>query len=140
MLLVDSSVWIDFFGRNELQASAYLAQVLGEDQPVALCGPIIQEILQGTRSAADVKKLSLRLREHALLSPGDPYRTYVNAASLYVRCRTAGLTIRSANDCLIAQIAIDHDVTLLHHDRDFLHIGHIDSKLSHLHFFKHSII
>jgi predicted nucleic acid-binding protein len=41
------------------------------------------------------------------------------AADLYRRARRAGLTVRSGVDCLIAACALRHDLTLLHHDRDF---------------------
>ena len=51
--------------------------------------------------------------------PRDPVITHAAAAALYRRCRERGITVRSTLDCLIAQIAIEHDLLLVHHDRDF---------------------
>ena len=51
--------------------------------------------------------------------PRDPVESYREAALIYFRCRRAGVTVRSAIDCLIARIAIEHEVIVLHDDRDF---------------------
>ena len=53
-----------------------------------------------------------------------------DAAHLYARCRWGGVTPRSANDCLIAVLAIGATLPLLHHDRDFPAIARIDPRLS----------
>jgi predicted nucleic acid-binding protein len=50
--------------------------------------------------------------------PRDPIESYREAALIYFR-RRAGITIRSSVDCLIARVAIEHDLLLLHDDRDF---------------------
>ncbi len=48
-----------------------------------------------------------------------PAESYAEAARLYFRCRRAGVTLRSTIDCLIAQVAVEHDLLIVHHDRDF---------------------
>jgi len=53
----------------------------------------------------------------------------VEAARIYGACRAAGVTIRSSVDCLIARIAIEHDLALLHDDRDFEDIARVVSEL-----------
>jgi hypothetical protein len=49
----------------------------------------------------------------------DRLASEVAAARIFFECRRSGLTVRSAADCLIAQIAIENDLALLHNDRDF---------------------
>jgi hypothetical protein len=51
--------------------------------------------------------------------PKDPVDSFAEAARIFFLCRKKGLTIRSAIDCLIAQIAMEHDLLLLHSDQDF---------------------
>jgi predicted nucleic acid-binding protein len=51
------------------------------------------------------------------------------SARLFLACRSAGRTPRSSNDCLIARIAIEHELVLLHSDRDFEAIAHVEPKL-----------
>jgi predicted nucleic acid-binding protein len=55
---------------------------------------------------------------------------YLDGVDLYRRARRAGITIRSGVDCLIAACAIRHDLTALHHDRDYAAIARV-SELSH---------
>lgn len=61
--------------------------------------------------------------------PRDPIVGYEEAARLYYRCRRSGVTLRSTVDCLIARVAIEHDVALLHDDSDFVNMGRIVSEL-----------
>jgi hypothetical protein len=60
-----------------------------------------------------------------ILAPRDPLATHVAAARIYYDCRRRGLTVRSTLDCVIAQIAIEHGVPLLHDDRDYDAIAHV---------------
>jgi len=53
----------------------------------------------------------------------------MSAARIYFDCRRVGLAVRSAIDCLIAQVAIEHDVPLLHDDRNFEQIAQVLPKL-----------
>lgn len=62
--------------------------------------------------------------------PWDPVDSYKEAALLYFRCRRGGVTVRSAIDCLIARIAIEHDLFLLHNDTDFENIARIIPELT----------
>lgn len=119
MYLVDTSVWIDFLrGRNVSHVSALATLLEGED-PVAVAPIILQEILQGADSQERFDTWQTYFLQLYCLVPRDPIATHVAAASLYQRCRRAGATPRSSNDCLIARIAIEHGAILLHNDRDF---------------------
>lgn len=59
------------------------------------------------------------LRSQTFYHPRDPVDSYREAALIYFRCRRAGITVRSAVDCLIARVAIEHELALLHDDSDF---------------------
>jgi predicted nucleic acid-binding protein len=90
---------------------------------------ILQEILQGTRDAASFEKTSYRLGLERCFFPQDPMQTYMEAGCLYARCRWQGITPRSGNDCLIARLAIEHDLILLHDDTDFEKIARVEPRL-----------
>jgi len=101
-----------------------------ESSEAAVAPVIVQEILQGAASQENLE----RLREHFLslpmLIPTDPAGTYAAAGVLYARCRWQGITPRSPHDCLIAQVAVEHGVTLLHDDRDFEQIARVEPALN----------
>ena len=128
MILVDSTVWIDLLRKKEGQHIERLKELLIFHN-AAIAPVIFQEILQGGKSPEDFT----RLRDYFITLPFlysfDSVLTYEKAGELYARCRWKGITPRSPHDCLIAQIAIEHDVPLLHDDRDFLAIASIDPKL-----------
>ncbi len=117
MIVVDTSVWIDLFrGKGSPQVRALEdALVAGED--LCICGVILTEVLQGIRDDADYRKTLSRFE--ALLFLPMSRHTFIEAAELYRRLRRQGITIRNAVDCMIAAVAMEHDVPLLHQDRDF---------------------
>ena len=79
---------------------------------------ILQEFLMGLRYEPDFIKYKFQLQSlNAFKS--DWEKTSVDAAKLYFDLRKKGITIRKSNDCLIAQIAIEHDTLLVHIDSDF---------------------
>jgi predicted nucleic acid-binding protein len=86
---------------------------------VGLTGVVYQEVIQGVSSWDEFERTSEYLGSQTFYHPMDPVESYREAALIYFRCRRAGVTIRSAVDCLIARIAIEHDLMLLHDDRDF---------------------
>lgn len=129
MLLVDTSVWIDFLAPRSTRAVTYFRAQLDARQPFALTELIYLEVLQGIREPATARKVASYLRGQLLLYPRHGLRTYEAAADLYRRCRAAGVTVRSTIDCLVAQIAIEYGATLLHSDRDYERIAQVESKL-----------
>lgn len=115
MFLVDTSVWIEVF-RKPARLSL---QNLVDLEDVVTCLPVVQETLQGFRD-----ETALRTARDAMLAlpiVESPLRIEVveDAVALYRSGRRSGLTIRSSVDCLIAACALRHDLTVLHHDRDF---------------------
>jgi predicted nucleic acid-binding protein len=127
-VLVDSSVWIAYLRGDPLIEVALLAEALEQGAPVWLAPPILQEVLQGADSSARFARWNRVLGELPMIIP-DPKEAARSAAHLYARCRWAGVTPRSANDCLIATHAILAGMPLLHRDRDFSLIAGIEPKL-----------
>jgi len=114
MILVDTSVWIEFLsGRPAWKATP------DDLLRFVTCGPVVQEVLQGLKPVP----AAVAFREAFLALPrlADPLPIdlFLEAAEIYRDGRTRGHTIRSSNDCLIAAIAINQDVPVWHRDRDF---------------------
>lgn len=128
MILVDSTVWIDLLRKKEGRHVERLKELL-EFHNAAIAPVIFQEILQGARTPEDFVSLRDYFITLPFLNSFDPVLTYEKAGELYARCRWKGITPRSPHDCLIAQIAIEHEVPLLHDDRDFSAIASIELKL-----------
>lgn len=118
MILVDSTVWIDFFKGTDSIFRRKLHQLIEEEEGVCLTAINLTEILQGIRSDTEFE----RTRRYLILFPLFYARnldTYIHAAKIYRTCRRSGNTVRKTVDCLIAAIAIENNLTLLHNDRDF---------------------
>lgn len=125
MILVDTSVWIDHLRGAATVGTRKLEELWSLRVPVSVTSLVVQELLQGTSSDHDFQTLESYLETQPFLEPDDAFGSYAAAAQLFLACRRAGRTIRSSNDCLIAQVAIDHDVPLLHADQDFDHIAKV---------------
>jgi predicted nucleic acid-binding protein len=128
VVLVDSSVWIDLLRGQSTPAVATLRRLVASDE-AALAPVIYQEILQGAASPERFVKLREYFRSLPFLLPIHPVETYARAAELYVACRNQGLTPRSPHDCLVARIAIENTVPLLHDDRDFEALARVEKAL-----------
>jgi len=128
MVLVDTTVWIDFFiDRNEPHV-AMLQELIENEEDLSLCGVILAEVLQGIRTDTDFNKTKEYLDDLIFL----PMRktTFLRAAEIYRSLRKKGITIRKPVDCMIASVSIEYDIPLLHNDRDFDHIaGHSNLRI-----------
>lgn len=130
MYLIDTSVWIDYFRGKENQATRYFIDILDKKLSFGISGHIYQEILQGAKSTIDFDKLTEYLSTQYFFHPTDAIITYQCAAQLYFSCRSVGLTPRSSINCLIAQIAIEHNLILLHNDKDYELIKQVAPQLT----------
>jgi predicted nucleic acid-binding protein len=92
---------------------------------MGLTGVVYQEVVQGVSSRREFEQTSEYLGSQTFYHPRDPIGTYREAARIYFDCRRAGITIRPAVDCLIACVAIEHGLVLLHDDRDFEKIAEV---------------
>lgn len=117
MTLVDTTVWIDFFKARDTAQVRELERLVRENEDVCICGVVMTEVLQGIRDDKQHER-TLAAFEAFILLPMGP-TTFIKAAGLYRTLRRKGRTIRNSVDCMIAAVAIEHDVALLHNDRDF---------------------
>lgn len=116
MILVDTSVWVDFF--RGIGSSRILRRLIEEEETLCITGPQLTEILQGIKNDSHHDQL----KQHLLSFPiflTNGVETYLHASELFRACRRRGKTIRKTVDCIIAAIAIENGLTLLHNDRDF---------------------
>jgi predicted nucleic acid-binding protein len=119
MILVDTSVLIDFFKSSKSEGALRLKLVLEQGLNFGITSHVFQEVLQGAKSEKEYKLLRRYLETQRFFHPKDPLDSFAEAARIFFLCRKKGLTIRSTIDCLIAQIAMEHDLLLLHSDQDF---------------------
>ena len=116
-VLVDTSVWIGFLRDSSVPEVDQLVSLIRAGE-AATTDAVYLEVLVGTTDEQEAERLRRFLAGSVLLrqeSPVDAER----AASLYRACRRAGETPRSVNECLVAAVALRHDVPVLHRDRDF---------------------
>ena len=117
MVLVDTSVWIDYFNGTDTSQSTQLDELLGSGR-ILIGDLILAELLQGFASDRDYR----RARELLL---DLPYADLVgkavslSAAENYRKLRTRGITIRKTIDMIIGTYCLLNDHELLHSDRDF---------------------
>jgi hypothetical protein len=117
-ILVDTSVWIDFFNGVSSVPRVYLRELLEAEEEVCISNYILAETLQGFKDNGEFEAARTHLLHLPILKLTTP-ELYISAAQLYRTCRKRGITIRKTADCLIAQTAIEHGVPLLHNDKDF---------------------
>ncbi len=123
MYLVDTSVWISLFRCKDTPVTRYFQEIIEKGIPFGLTGVIYQELLQGAKGERDFKQLRKYLQTQRFYHPLDALESHAGAAKIYFDCRRKGMTIRSTIDCLIARIALEHDLVLLHDDADFDHMA-----------------
>ena len=116
MVLVDTSVWIDFFQSPDAHTTTILSSLIKDHNRVMLCGPVIQEILQGIRSKKSYELARERLLKFPFVSTDRD--TWLLAAALYHELRAKGVTLPSM-DVTISAIAIQNDMPLFARDTHF---------------------
>jgi predicted nucleic acid-binding protein len=125
MILVDTSVLIEFFRGSGTEEGQKFEAILKRQVPFGINSHIMQEILQGAATEKEFEILEKYLTTQRFYHFKDPVESYVSAAKIYMECRRQGVTIRSTIDCLVAQTAIEHDLLLLHRDKDFIAMSKI---------------
>ena len=119
MILVDSSVWIDFFNGRDVAAVERLTDLLDDGSaPVVMADLVLFEVLRGFRDEQDFHAARRTLAELPVVEIGGQAEA-LRAAQHYRALRAQGRTIRSPIDVLLASYCIEHDCALLHSDRDF---------------------
>ena len=120
MVLVDTTVWIDFFSARSYPHVKALENLILNREDICLCGIILTEILQGIRRDSEFNRNRDLLANLIFLSM--PYSIFLRSAEIYRNLRRKGITIRKPMDCIIASVALEHDIPLLHNDKDFIPI------------------
>ena len=117
MILVDSSVWIDYFRGTVTPQAERLDELLGSE-PVAVGDLILAEVLQGFGSDRDFNKARKLLTSLDMVAIGG-VDIAIDAARNFRSLRELGITVRKTIDTLIATRCIEDDLELLFSDRDF---------------------
>lgn len=117
IVIVDTTAWIDFFAGHESPHVAALESFVRNKDDISICGVILTEVLQGIRKEKEYKATKERFDSFIFLPM--THATFIKAAEIYRSLRRKGITIRKPIDCMIASVAIEHDIQLLHNDRDF---------------------
>ncbi len=127
-VLVDSSVWRDFFNGHPSVEARALEQLIKGDEEICTCGVVVSEVFQGLKRDDTRSRLETLFRELTYLDPGiDPY---FKSAELYRTLRKRGITIRSTIDCLFAVVAEENQCYILAKDKDLRAI--VDSSILEL--------
>ncbi len=119
MLVVDSSVWIDFFNDVDHPAVEMLDQLLGHGEiRVVVPDLVLFEVLRGFRHE-HAHRQARRMLEGLHIEETGGADLALAAAQHYRSLRAQGITVRSSIDVLLATFCIERDYALLHRDRDF---------------------
>lgn len=117
MLIVDSTIWIDYFNGLVTPQTDYLHNML-DKTPILIGDLILAEVLQGFRQDADFEKARRMLDKFLQVTMVNPALALQSARN-YRSLRQKGITVRKTIDSLIAAYCIENDHELLHNDNDF---------------------
>ena len=121
MILVDSSVWVDFFSSSPGRAGSELRRMIADAEPFALTGVVVAEVLQGlTRDSLRIERY---LAQWDMLEPRG-FATDREAAAIYRAARGKGISLTTI-DTVIAAIALEHSSSVFTLDEDFSRIARI---------------
>ena len=117
MLVVDSTVWIDYFNGLENPQTDYLDQIV-DRTPILVGDLILAEVLQGFRDDSDFEEARRALSKYIQVEMVNP-ELALQSARNYRLLRRKGITVRKTIDSLIATYCIENEHDLLHKDNDF---------------------
>jgi predicted nucleic acid-binding protein len=127
LILVDTSVWIDFLRSPPGRSGAELKRMIEEVEPIALTGVVVSEILQGL--TRDVNRVERYLSSWDMLEPRR-FSTYREAAAISRLARSRGISL-TTTDALIAAVALEHRASLFSSDKDFSRVARITALRLH---------
>ena len=117
MVLVDSSVWIDYLNGNPTLQADILDSLLGHT-PIAMGDLILVEVLQGFQNDRDFKQ-ALKLFDSLIPVDMLGREIAIQSAKNYRILRQKSITVRKTMDIIIGTFCIERKFSLLHNDRDF---------------------
>ena len=129
MILVDTSVLINYLKDQKNEAVKQFEYILEKSLPYGINTFIYQEILQGAKTNKEYNLLKEYFETIPLYYLKYGKKSYEQAALMNIRCRQKGITIRSTIDLLIAETTIENDLYLLHDDNDFINMTKVIKEL-----------
>lgn len=117
MVLVDTTVWIDFFANSSFPHVQKLEALLINSEDLCICGIILTEVLQGIRNDSEFRR-TRDLFNNLIFLPMR-HSIFLRSAEIYRSLRQKGITIRKSMDCMIASVALENEIPLLDNDKDF---------------------
>lgn len=118
MILIDSSVWVDYFNGKITLQTDWLDSVLGKEL-IVVGDIILSEVLQGFKNDHDFKKAEDLMSSFPFLEMLGREMA-VKSAENYRFLRKRGVTVRKTIDVMIGTFCIQYGLTLLHDDQDFV--------------------
>jgi len=118
LILVDTSVWIDFFDHPGSVYAKELKGLIEKDEEICLLDLNLTEILQGIRDEEPFRQVKEYLTQFPIIRTAG-LETHIRAANIYRLCRKRGKTITKTIDAIIAASAIENNLVLFHRDKDF---------------------
>lgn len=122
MILVDTSAWIDYLRGTDTGVARELQSLIEDGVDLVTTEPILMELLAGADTPERADALET-LTNGLPLVRLDPRLDFRQAAAIHLAVRRTGKTVRSLVNCLIAAIALRHEVYLLHKDGDYAAIA-----------------
>jgi len=119
LILVDTSVLVDYFRGRENEKLKLFELVLSQKMPYGISAYTYLELLQGSKNDKEYTVLKEYLSTQTIYLLPETIETYEKAANAFYNLRRKGITPRSTIDVLIALTAIEHSLLLLHNDNDF---------------------
>lgn len=123
MILVDTSAWVEFDRGTGSAVDERLRAVMRAGE-VAVCDPVLMEVLAGARDERRADELRQLLTSFRWL-PVQPVADFEGAARVYRSCRRAGITPRGLTDCMIVSMALRSEASLLAADDDFVRMAEV---------------
>jgi predicted nucleic acid-binding protein len=124
VILADTSAWVEYDRATGSPVDLRMLELMTSDGPLAVTQPVVMEVVAGARSDARERDLR-RLLNRCTLLDFDAVADFDAAATIYRRCRRAGVTPRGMIDCLIAAVALRHRATLLASDVDLVRVASV---------------
>jgi predicted nucleic acid-binding protein len=117
VILADTSAWVEFDRATGSAVDARVRELIDIDGLLVVTEPVLMEVLAGARDGQREERLRRLMMRFPLLT-FDPVTDFEGAATVYRRCRAAGVTPRGLLDCMIATVAWRRGASLLSHDLD----------------------
>lgn len=123
MVIVDTTVWIDFLKGRETDQVGKFEELIAEETDIFTTGLVIQEVLSGIKNKKEREKTRRGFDRFLTVMP--TVETHVQAAEIFDACQKKGYSIRSVIDCLISALALEYDLSILESDRDYEYISKV---------------